>query len=495
MRILMLGWEFPPYIAGGLGVACHGLTRALDRAGHPVTFVLPKPIGPPGTDHVRLISPSPTDGAIATLPPPVAALEPPGPAPGDPSLIDPLPSRPHHESPFRAAPGFRYTRFAGVEASFSSPYPGGGPVGHSVMRWTEVAEPEMATEAPAGPARESHATGPGASQTSPAASTIGLPAAVPAIYGSDLVHDVERFARLVVGLVRDEAFDLVHAHDWMTFPAGLAVARATGRPLVVQVHSTEFDRSGDHVDQRVYDIERAGMAGADRVIAVSNLTRSICIARYGIAPDRVDVVYNGIDAEKCQPPPGARIEHGDRVVLFLGRLTMQKGPEYFIAAARRVLEKVPNVKFIVAGTGDMAARVIEQAASAGIGSRVFFTGFLRGKDLERVFRMADCYVMPSVSEPFGLSALEAIRQDVPAIVSKTSGVSEVLRHVLKVDFWDVDELANKIVAVLRHPPLAQSLRADSAIELRRLTWDTAAQACLDTYAKVLRSRRPETIQV
>jgi len=477
VRILMLGWEFPPYIAGGLGVACHGLTRALDRAGHRVTFVLPTPIGRPDAEHVRLLSPARS----------AEARPPPGPVPGDPSLIDPVPPRPRPESPFQPAPGFRYTRFAGVEASFSSPYPGGGPVGHSVMRWTEVAEPAAETipsgaeEAPLAGGAASGGGAPGVRAPAPSASQV---------YGTDLVHDVERFARLVVGLVREEPFDLVHAHDWMTFPAGLAVARASGRPLVVQVHSTEFDRSGEHVDQRVYDIERAGMVGADRVIAVSNLTRSICVARYGVPAERIDVVYNGIECERGQPPPGARIERGDRVVLFLGRLTFQKGPEYFIAAARRVLEKVPNVKFIVAGTGDMAAKVIEQAASSGIGSRVFFTGFLRGKDLERVFRMADCYVMPSVSEPFGLSALEAIRQDVPTIVSRTSGVSEVLKHVLKVNFWDVDELANKIVAVLRHPPLAQALRAESAIEVQRLTWDTAAHACLDCYARAIKPRKP-----
>jgi len=243
------------------------------------------------------------------------------------------------------------------------------------------------------------------------------------------------------------------------------------------------------VSQAVYDIERAGMKGADRVVAVSNLTRSICVNRYGVNEDRVDVCYNGIEREEDQPPPGARIESSDKIVLFLGRLTMQKGPEYFIAAAKRVLEKVQNVKFVVAGSGDMAMRMIELAAAMGIGHKVFFTGFLRGKDIERVYRMADCYVMPSVSEPFGIAALEAIRHDVPVILSKTSGASEVLRHVLKVDFWDIDEMANKIIAVLRHSPLSQTLVAHGSFELRRLTWDGAAQNCLESYARALESRR------
>jgi glycosyltransferase involved in cell wall biosynthesis len=178
----------------------------------------------------------------------------------------------------------------------------------------------------------------------------------------------------------------------------------------------------------------------------------------------------------------------DKIVLFLGRITMQKGPEYFIAAAKRVLEKIDSVKFVVAGSGDMARRMIELAAAMGIGQKVLFTGFLRGRDVQRVFQMADCYVMPSVSEPFGISALEAIQHDVPVIISKQSGVSEVLTHVLKVDFWDTDEMANKIIAVLRHPPLSQTLRSHGNIELRRLTWEGAAEKCVRVYGRALEER-------
>jgi len=268
------------------------------------------------------------------------------------------------------------------------------------------------------------------------------------------------------------------------------LATVSGKPLVVHVHSTEFDRAGNNVNQRVYDIERAGMQAADRVLAVSQFTKSICVRRYGLAPDKVDVIYNGIDPDAAQPPPGARIESGDKIVLFLGRITMQKGPEYFIAAARRVLEKVKDVKFVLAGSGDMALRMIELAASMGIGHKVLFTGFLRGRDVERVFRMADCYVMPSVSEPFGLAALEAISHDVPVILSKTSGASEVLQHVLKVDFWDIDEMANKIIAVLRHPALSGTLREHGSFELHRLTWDGAAERCQTSYGKAIAARGP-----
>lgn len=307
-------------------------------------------------------------------------------------------------------------------------------------------------------------------------------------YGMDLVGDAERYARLVVAMAAREHFDVIHAHDWLTYPAGIALSKVTGRPLIVQVHSTEFDRAGGNVNHRVFDIEKAGMAAADRVIAVSQMTKAICVRRYGVRPDRVDVVYNGVEREHTQPAPGARIESQDKIVLFLGRITMQKGPEYFIAAAKRVLEKVKDVKFVLAGSGDMALRMIELAAGMGIGHKVLFTGFLRGRDVDRVFRMADCYVMPSVSEPFGIAALEAISHDVPVILSKTSGASEVLTHVLKVDFWDIDEMANKIIAVLRHPPLSQTLREHGAFELHRLTWEGAAERCVGSYTKAMAQR-------
>ncbi|MCE2652376.1 MAG: glycosyltransferase family 4 protein, partial [Planctomycetaceae bacterium] len=234
---------------------------------------------------------------------------------------------------------------------------------------------------------------------------------------------------------------------------------------------------------RICDVERRGLMSALRVIAVSEFTRSMCVRKYGIPAEKIDVIYNGIDNDSLQPHPGDGIATKDKVVLFLGRITMQKGPEYFLEAAKKVLEVMPDVKFIVAGSGDFEHRMIELAAEMGIGHRVLFTGFLRGKDVQRAFRMADCYVMPSVSEPFGIAPLEAMRADVPVIISRQSGVSEVIQHALKVDFWDTHDMANKIVAVLRHPPLGQTLREHGAIELKRLTWATTADACLEAYRK------------
>jgi len=276
----------------------------------------------------------------------------------------------------------------------------------------------------------------------------------------------------------------------MTFPAGIAVAQALGKPLVVHVHSTEFDRSGEHVNQGIYDIERRGVHLATKVIAVSHYTRNILLGRYAIGPEKVEVVYNAIDNNgKIEVPPSIRRD--EKIVLFLGRITMQKGPEYFLQAAKKVLEYNKNVRFVMAGSGDMARQMIELAAELGIGQKVVFTGFLRGDDVARVYKMADLYVMPSVSEPFGIAPLEALSHDVPVLISKQSGVSEVLTHVLKVDFWDIDEMANKIIAVLRHPPLQATLREHGSFEVQRMTWRDSAQDCARVYESAMAAHAAE----
>ncbi|MBX3381117.1 MAG: glycosyltransferase [Phycisphaeraceae bacterium] len=506
MRVLMLGWEFPPFIAGGLGVACYGLTRALDSLGHRVTFVLPKSVDRSQSSHVRLLSP---EGQAARMRGERSVSSSGAQGPENASPTSTLATVTGAEASLAgeermaelASHGFKHAVFRGVTAAFASPYPGHDACDKT--QWvslTEVAAPvapevkaadgEPAARAAAQQIAELMAS------ISPALGSSGNGGVLQqgnGAYGFDLVGDAERYARLVVSLTRSDEFDVIHAHDWLTFPAGVMLSRITGKPLLVHMHSTEFDRAGNNVNQRVYDIERLGMHAADRVLAVSQLTKNICERRYGVPADKIDVVYNGIERENQQPPVGADIRSADRIVLFLGRITMQKGPEYFIAAAKRVLEKVENVKFVIAGSGDMALRMVELAANMGIGHKVLFTGFLRGKDVERIYSMADCYVMPSVSEPFGLAALEAISHDVPVIVSKTSGVSEVLSHVLKVDFWDIDEMANKIIAVLRHPPLGATLREHGSFELQRLTWSGAAERCVAAYAGAISDRAGERI--
>jgi len=471
MRILMLGWEFPPFISGGLGTACYGLTRALDSHGHEVTFVLPRPVEESHASHVRLVSPEAPRAAGA----PDAVAVGNGAEPGAEGVGGGA------RSEVRVREEFERLKFLGVPASLPSVYgeftqeiPGG----EETLRRLREERVDAPGSAPASDLREAFdAAGVSVEQAGLGSGTLTRGGDD---YSGDVMTAAARYAALVVSTCRDERFDVVHAHDWMTYPAGLAIARLTGTPLVVHVHSTEFDRSGTNVNQAIYDIERRGMHGAARVICVSYLTRSICLSRYGVEPSKVKVVYNGVEASE---PLGqlSRVRSKDKIVLFLGRLTMQKGPEYFIEAARLVLRKMDDVKFVVAGSGDMARRMIELAAAHGIGHKVLFTGFLRGRDVSRVFEMADCYVMPSVSEPFGIAPLEAICHNTPVIISKQSGVSEVLTHALKVDFWDVREMADKILAVLRHPPLSQTLRDHGAFEVRGLTWDGAAEKCEKVY--------------
>ncbi|MEO6434613.1 MAG: glycosyltransferase family 4 protein [Tepidisphaeraceae bacterium] len=442
MRVFMLGWEFPPFISGGLGTACYGLTKAMSGIGTDILFVLPRPVSTPFSTHLRLVSPRA----------------------GSPLAVP--------STEFRLDEFERVT-FRAIHAAIGDPY-------------LSAEEYELGARGAAAQGRPGGAAGdkPYLVQNPGEAATVTGSGKPPTDhYGGDLFNEIQRYAALAAEVARGESFDVVHAHDWMTFPAGMAVAALKGSPLVVHVHSTEFDRSGAHVDTRIYDIERRGMHAAIKIIAVSYWTKNLITHHYGIDPNKVEVVYNaiestngnGFDEEKY------KIHKDEKIVLFLGRITMQKGPEYFLAAAKKVLEVMDNVKFVMAGSGDMIRRTIEMAASMGIGHKVLFTGFLRGGDVEKVFRMADLYVMPSVSEPFGIAPLEAMSHDVPVIISKQSGVSEVLTHALKVDFWDVNEMANKIIAVLKHPPLASTLRQHGSFEVSRMSWTDAAKACVQVY--------------
>ncbi len=464
MRVLMLGWEFPPFISGGLGTACYGLTKALSQRQTDVTFVLPKTIDGEFKEdlHVQLLAQQSPAAAVGDRSPEAVA------------------STYTYQPPIAEAEteAFDHVTFKAVPARFAHPYPGS-------MEYVGEASEAHADQAVTQFNRPMSVLG-----TPPPAPIEGadpahqVPQTNAGDYSGDLVSESRRYAALCIDLAHGQEFDVVHAHDWLTFPAGMAVAAVHGKPLVVHIHSTEFDRSGEHIHQQIYDVERRGMHAAMRVIAVSHLTKNVLVNRYSVEPDKIDVVYNGIENGapiQADTPDTIHIEKGDKVVLFLGRITMQKGPEVFIAAAKKVLQKYDKVKFIMAGSGDKVRDIIELAAREGIGHKVTFTGFIRGDDVSRVFKMADVFVMPSISEPFGIAALEAVNHDVPVILSKTAGASEVLKHVLKVDFWDVDEIANKIIAVLRHDSLGQELSSNADLELRKLTWDGAAQKCLEVY--------------
>lgn len=570
-KVVMLGWEFPPFITGGLGTACHGLTKALAAMDVDVTFVLPKGVRGGEASHVDLVVPG--HGADA---PTIATRSSDGSATGtssdrratDRGIAARRAASMHDVNSVAAAAGLIAAALgdAGCGASGIAAGSGTAPglsshASRSVRAMTDsalgksirmIAAPFLAsgayTSVGAQVALERIALAsaaperllrPGALSSETVPQELGadlfadlddnarqevltmleawerfgtddptavaemvemmraVRAAVPESngrgaalalkggtgtpdYSGDLLAQSEAYARFAVESCRERDFDVIHAHDWLTYPAGIALARVTGKPLVVHVHSTEFDRSGEHVNQAVYNIERRGMHAAVRVITVSMLTKNICANRYGVNPAKCEVVYNGVEFDP-KAVGISTIGRRDKIVLYFGRITMQKGPEYFVHAAKRVLEKMDDVKFVVAGSGDQAQSMIQLAAELGIGHKVLFTGFLRGKDIPRVFNMADLYVMPSVSEPFGIAPLEALGHRVPVLISRQSGVSEVLVNALKVDFWDVEDMANKIIAVLRHPPLQRTLTDHGFDEVRGITWDGAAKKCVGVY--------------
>jgi len=419
----MLGWEFPPFISGGLGTACYGLTRAMDQLGIEVTFVLPTILEGEYASHVKLLAAGSHGSTAAFKFGPMKNVT-------FRAINSPL-------QPY-ATPDI-YQRQ--IEETLRQKQKGCGLAGHLFDA---------------------------------------------AHYSGDMYREVHRYAAIAAQLAANEQFDIVHAHDWITYPAGILVAAMSGKPLIVHVHSTEFDRSGEHVNQMIYDIEREGMHAADRIITVSHFTRNIIISRYGVPGEKVEVVHNGVQRNGGNWALNeSGIDKDEKIVLFLGRITMQKGPDYFLAAAKKVLEVMDNVKFVMTGSGDLMHRAVEMAAGLGIGHKVLFTGFLRGQDVQKIYKMADLYVMPSVSEPFGIAPLEALNNNVPVIISKQSGVSEVLKHALKVDFWDVDEIANKIVAVLQYPALQETLANYGNFEVRRLRWQDSARKCAKIYEEAL----------
>jgi len=489
----MLGWEFPPHISGGLGTACEGLTRGLASQGVEVLFVVPKRWGDEQAGHMRLLGceevDAPADGGATH---PAAAVLAAAAAPGAQDAA--------------AAPASLVASAAEVApAAEAAPPPGGRAALASVLAVDSTLTPYLDEEEYE---RLIEALGPGGGAARLRASPRVVEAALrlaeefPSLpelraeaeraargarlrfsghYGSDLLAEVARYALAVGEIARRERFDLIHAHDWMTYPAGLLASRLTGKPLVVHMHATEYDRSGDHPNPRVAAIEREGLHAARLVVPVSHYTAGILKRRYGVDPAKIRVVHNAVTHREQQQAWHVERAIPEPVVLFLGRVTFQKGPDYFLEAAARVVAAEPFVKFVVAGSGDMLPAMIERTAELGLARHVHFTGFLRGKDVERIFALADLYVMPSVSEPFGITPLEALALDTPAIVSRQSGVSEVLAHALKVDFWNVEDLADKILAVLRHPALREALVANGRAEVASMHWDVSGAHMLEVY--------------
>ncbi|PZX20589.1 glycosyltransferase involved in cell wall biosynthesis [Breznakibacter xylanolyticus] len=427
MKVLMFGWEFPPHISGGLGTACYGLTRGLSHIPDvDVLFVVPKAYGDEDQSAMQLV------GANQI----------------------PVAQRELSLSNFKKVLGY-------IE------------VGSKLVPYVDPDDFWRLTRSEvSGSFRYIQTNAEGKIDFS-------------GKYGADLLQEITNYAIVANVIAQDNDFDVIHAHDWLAYPAGIAAKEASGKPLVVHVHATDFDRSGGSVNPTVYNIEKQGMEAADMVITVSNLTRNIVIEKYGIPAHKVVTVYNAVDPVRKSEWDDIQKGVAEKIVTFLGRITMQKGPEFFIEAANKVIRKMDNVRFVMAGSGDMMERMVRRAAELGITHKFHFTGFLRGEDVFKMLKISDLYVMPSVSEPFGISPLEAMQSNVPVLISHQSGVAEILTYALKTNFWDVDAMADAIYGVLNYPALSQMFIKHGKIEVDNLQWEHSARKVKEVYDMAL----------
>lgn len=304
-------------------------------------------------------------------------------------------------------------------------------------------------------------------------------------YPENILEEINNYSIVAGVIARTVPFDVIHSHDWLTYPAGIHAKNVTGKPLVIHVHASEFDRSRGKPNPTVFGIEKDGMNNADHIITVSDLTRRTVIEKYGIDPAKVTTVHNAVIPLSDEILNLPKRESKDKVITFLGRITMQKGPEYFVEAAAKVLQKNKNVRFVMAGGGDMEAAMIRLAAKRDIADRFHFTGFLRGKEVYQMFKDSDVYVMPSVSEPFGISPLEAMEMGVPPIISKQSGCAEILDNVIKTDYWDIDAMADAMHSIITNPALHKTLSEDGIEEIKGITWEKAGKKVIDIYNQVI----------
>lgn len=427
MKVLMFGWEFPPHISGGLGTACYGLTRGLSELDDvEVTFVVPKAFGDEDQSRMKLIGANQVPVTKKQI-----------------QFEESEKSMDYFEVDSLIVPYMNEEEFWKVKSK-------------KLPRKTRFVETDE-----------------------------GNRIEFSGSYGSNLIQEIKNYA-LVAGIIAEQnKFDLIHAHDWLAYPAGIAAKNVSGKPLVVHVHATDFDRSGGSVNPTVYAIERDGMEQADQVITVSNLTRDTVINKYHIDPQKVVTVHNAVEPVSNEGSEIPKKGINEKIVTFLGRITLQKGPEYFIEAAKMVLQKMNNVRFVMAGSGDLQEQMILRVARLGIADRFHFTGFLKANDISHLFHMTDVFVMPSVSEPFGIVPLEAMQFNVPVIISNQSGVSEVLEHAIKIDFWDTHAMADSIYGILNYPSLSEHFKQEGKTEVDGLRWINSAKNVRKVYKTVL----------
>lgn len=427
MKVLMFGWEFPPHISGGLGTACYGLTKGMSQLDDiEIIFVVPKAFGDEDQSKLRLVGANEIELGERTT---------------------------HYK---KLLEKIRFLEVNSTIVPYSDPED----------FYRQVSKDKEGSK------KYVHAHFSGKLEF-----TGG--------YGKNLFQEITNYAAVAAEIAVNYDFDVIHAHDWLTYPAGMAAKEVSGKPLVVHVHATDFDRSGGNVNPGVYDMERYGMHAADKIISVSNLTRNTVIHNYGVEPDKVVTVYNAVDPVVQKENIIVNKGYNEKVVTFLGRITLQKGPEYFIEVAKKVLQKMDNVRFVMAGSGDMMVKMIWHAASLGIMDKFHFTGFLRGEDVHRMFSLTDVYVMPSVSEPFGISPLEAMQSNVPVIISHQSGVAEILNHALKVNFWDIDAMADAIYGILNYNALSEMFKKYGKEEVDNLKWENSANQVREVYYSIM----------
>ena len=464
LNVLMLGWEYPPHIAGGLGTACKGLTSALAQQGVAIHFVVPQMFGGEDAHHMKL-----TDSR--------------GSSNCETVSIEQREQSGHSQ---------RITRIS----AFLQPYWNHEAFQDAVSSITSAQRSRIPTSLQDDAVVKAVADG--SVYGIPLESVLPVDVAVQAHesqslsenrYSNNIFSEVERFTTDVVERFQNESFDIIHAHDWMTFPAAVALAEATGKPLIAHVHSLEQDRSGMFYDASIDAIEEFGLRSATRVVAVSHYTKRMIETRHSVAPGKIAVVHNGIYPPQVIQEYKSRKTWPKHVVLFLGRITYQKGPEYFVEAAAKAFPHIEDTLFVMAGAGDMLEAVQERVKQLEMEDMFLFPGFVQGEELEELLSVADLYIMPSVSEPFGLSALEAVSFDIPVILSKQSGVAEVISHALKTDFWDTDRMSELMVHALTYPELRFEMASAAKQELSQLHWEVSAIKTTEVYQGVLDSLR------
>lgn len=437
-RVLMFGWEFPPLMAGGLGVACQALVQSLVRRNVNINLVLPKVTGEEESHNFTIYA-----------------------------------TNTWHEIIEAEIQEYNVQNIINEVAqniyinptcpSYTSANTNKSPIHIDLLSKTILTK--LTKEL-----KRNRKQLPTAKISNPAPTVKNLQ-----VYGSNLMHEIYQYNNAVGSIANYLEYDVIHCHDWLTIGAGIIAKQQSNKPLIVQIHCTEYDRCPGYGNDDIHKLEQLGCQYADKVIAVSNRTKQILIDKYHINPHKIEVVHNGIELSPENIPATQPLRKKRPKILFLGRVTYQKGPNYFLEAAVQVLKHRPDAEFIMAGTGDMLDYLKVRASELGIQDNIQFLGAIPSTQVSEIYRDVDCFIMSSVSEPFGLTVLEALSQRLPVIVSKQAGVSEVLRHILKYDFWDIDRLTDLILSVINYEPLSQVLKEYSIHELEDISWNVAAE--------------------